>query len=151
MPNLTFQPEADRYYAQGYWRDGDLWSDFARRAAENPDKLALILDDRTFTFDQLRRAAVGVSARLAEGGVEPGDVVILLGRHSIEAAVAMLGCMHRGVVIALSAPAERRRVVPPVASAIGRSFSVVETTSRISRGFSWPTLINATCSPSSAR
>jgi cyclohexanecarboxylate-CoA ligase len=100
MPTLTFQPEADRYYAEGYWRDGDLWSDFARRAREHPHKPALILDDRAFTFDQLRRAAVGVSLRLAEGGVEPGDVVILLGRHSIEAAVAMLGCMHRGVVIA---------------------------------------------------
>ena len=47
-----------------------------------------------------RRAAVGVSARLADGGVKPGDVVILLGRHSIEAAVAMLGCLHRGVVLA---------------------------------------------------
>jgi acyl-coenzyme A synthetase/AMP-(fatty) acid ligase len=100
MPTLKFQPEADRYYAEGYWRDGDLWSDFARRAEESPDKPALILDDRTFTFDQLRRAAVGVSVRLAEGGVNPGEVVILLGRHSIEAAVAMLGCMHRGVVIA---------------------------------------------------
>ena len=100
MSTLTFQPEADRYYAEGYWRDGDLWSDFARRAAENPEKPALILDDRTFTFDQLRRAAAGVSLRLAEGGVKAGDVVILLGRHSIEAAVAMLGCMHRGVVIA---------------------------------------------------
>jgi acyl-CoA synthetase (AMP-forming)/AMP-acid ligase II len=100
MPTVTFQPEADSYYAQGYWRDGDLWSDFARRAEENPDKPALILDDRVFTFDQLRRAAVGISVRLAEGGVQPGDVVILLGRHSIEAAVAMLGCMHRGVVIA---------------------------------------------------
>ncbi|MBV9417333.1 MAG: AMP-binding protein, partial [Solirubrobacterales bacterium] len=100
MPTLKFQPEADRYYAEGYWRDGDLWSDFARRAQEHPQKAALILDDRTFTFDQLRRAAVGVSVRLAEGGVKTGDVVILLGRHSIEAAVAMLGCMHRGVVIA---------------------------------------------------
>jgi cyclohexanecarboxylate-CoA ligase len=100
MSTLTFQPEADRYYAEGYWRDGDLWSDFARRAKENPQKPALILDDRAFTFDQLRRAAVGVSVRLAQGGVEPGDVVILLGRHSIEAAVAMLGCLHRGVVIA---------------------------------------------------
>jgi acyl-coenzyme A synthetase/AMP-(fatty) acid ligase len=100
MPTLKFQPEADRYYAAGYWRDGDLWSDFARRAEENPEKPALILDDRTFTFDQLRRAAVGVSVRLAEGGVKSGEVVILLGRHSIEAAVAMLGCMHRGVVIA---------------------------------------------------
>jgi acyl-coenzyme A synthetase/AMP-(fatty) acid ligase len=100
MPTLKFQPEADRYYSEGYWRDGDLWSDFARRAEESPQKPALILDDRTFTFDQLRRAAVGVSGSLAEGGVEPGDVVVLLGRHSIEAAVAMLGCMHRGVVIA---------------------------------------------------
>ncbi len=100
MPTLKFQPEADRYYADGYWRDGDLWSDFARRAAQSPDKPALILDDRVFTFDQLRRAAAGVSVRLAEAGIEPGDVVILLGRHSIEAAVAMLGCMHRGVVIA---------------------------------------------------
>ena len=26
--------------------------------------------------------------------------MILLGRHSIEAAVAMLGCLHRGVVLA---------------------------------------------------
>jgi acyl-coenzyme A synthetase/AMP-(fatty) acid ligase len=100
MSTLRFQPEADRYYAEGYWRDGDLWGDFARRAEERPDKPALILDDRTFTFDQLRRAAVGVSVALGEGGAEPGDVVILLGRHSIEAAVAMLGCMHRGVVIA---------------------------------------------------
>jgi cyclohexanecarboxylate-CoA ligase len=100
MATLTFQPEADRYYAEGYWHDGDLWSDFARRAEEAPQKPALILDDRAFTFDQLRRAAVGVSVRLADGGITPGDVVILLGRHSIEAAVAMLGCMHRGVVIA---------------------------------------------------
>ena len=52
------------------------------------------------TYAQLRRAAVGVSTRLADGGIEPGEVVILLGRHSIEAAVAMLGCLHRGVVLA---------------------------------------------------
>ena len=41
-----------------------------------------------------------MSRRLADGGVQPGEVVILLGRHSIEAAVAMLGCLHRGVVLA---------------------------------------------------
>src|SRR5436305_1458593 len=67
MPSLKFQPEADRYYAEGYWRDGDLWTDFARRAEASPQKPALILEDRTFTFDQLRRAAAGVSVRLAEG------------------------------------------------------------------------------------
>src|SRR4051812_43186453 len=41
-----------------------------------------------------------LSPGLAEGGVGGGEVVILLGRHSIEAAVAMLGCLHRGVVLA---------------------------------------------------
>jgi cyclohexanecarboxylate-CoA ligase len=100
MTTLMFQPEAERYYAEGYWRSGDLWTHFAARAEANPNKLALVLDDRKVTYDELRRAAEGVSIRLAEGHVEPGDVVILLGRHSIEAAVAMLGCLHRGVVLA---------------------------------------------------
>ena len=99
-PTLTFQPEADRYYAEGHWRSGDLWEDFDRRVDEHPGKAALILDDRAVTFEELRRAAIGVSRRLADGGVQPGEVVILLGRHSIEAALAMLGCLHRGVVLA---------------------------------------------------
>ena len=100
MTTLSFQPDADRYYAEGHWRPGDLWDDFAARAHAQPDKLALVLDDRRVTYDELRRAAVALSARLAARSVQPGDVVVLLGRHSIEAAVAMLGCLHRGVVLA---------------------------------------------------
>src|ERR687893_700404 len=100
MSTLSFQPEADRYYAEGYWRPGALWGDSAARAHAAPDKVALILDDRRITYDELRRAAVGLSARLAAADVEPGNVVLLLGRHSIEAAVALLGCLHRGVVLA---------------------------------------------------
>ena len=65
-----------------------------------PSKVALILDDRKVTFDELRRAAIGISNKLADGNVGPGDVVVMLGRHSIEAAVAMLGCLHRGAVLA---------------------------------------------------
>jgi hypothetical protein len=84
----------------GYWRSGDLWGDFAARAEAQPDKVALVLDDRQVTYAELRRAAVALSARLAAGSVKAGDVVILLGRHSIEATVALLGCLHRGVVLA---------------------------------------------------
>src|SRR4051812_17934354 len=97
---LRFQPEADRYYAEGHWRPGDLWEDFAARAHALPGKVALVLDDRRVTYDELRRAAVALSARLAAADVHPGDVVVLLGRHSLEAAVALLGCLHRGVVLA---------------------------------------------------
>ena len=97
---LAFQQEAERYYAEGYWRKGDLWSEFDARAHEHADRVALMLDDRRVTYAELRRAALAVSKRLADIQIEPGEVVILLGRHSIEAAVAMLGCLHRGVVLA---------------------------------------------------
>src|SRR3954468_23759750 len=97
---LAFQPDADRFYAEGYWRSGDLWEDVAARAQEHPDRVAMVLGDREVRYDELRRAAVGVSRRLAAAGGARGDVVILLGRHSIEAVVAMLGCLHRGVVLA---------------------------------------------------
>ena len=53
------------------------------------------------TYEELRRAAIGVSSSGSRTAASsPGEVVILLGRHSIEAAVAMLGCLHRGVVLA---------------------------------------------------
>jgi cyclohexanecarboxylate-CoA ligase len=97
---LAFQPEAERYYAEGYWRDGDLWQEFDARAREHLDRIALVLENRRVTYAELRRAALAVSHRLAGLDIEPGEVVILLGRHSIEAAVAMLGCLHRGTVLA---------------------------------------------------
>jgi acyl-CoA synthetase (AMP-forming)/AMP-acid ligase II len=100
MSTLRFQPAADRFYAEGHWRPGDLWGDFAARAASAPEKPALVLDDRTVTYRELRRGAVALSARLAAAGVRPGDVVVLLGRHSIESVVALLAGLHRGAVLA---------------------------------------------------
>jgi acyl-CoA synthetase (AMP-forming)/AMP-acid ligase II len=100
MSTLSFQPEADRYYAEGHWRDGDLWDEFAARAAAVPDKVALILSERDVTYDELRRAAVALSARLGALSAQPGDAVVLIGRHSVAAVVALLGCLHRGLVVA---------------------------------------------------
>jgi cyclohexanecarboxylate-CoA ligase len=100
MSTLRFQPEAARFYAEGHWRSGDLWEDFAARAAARAGAIALVLEERAVTYDELRRAAVAFSARLAAAGVRPGDAVVLLGRHSIEAAVAVLGGLHRGAVLA---------------------------------------------------
>ena len=58
---LAFQPEAERFYAEGYWRSGDLWEDVAARAQEHPDRVAMVLGDRRVRYDELCRAAVGVS------------------------------------------------------------------------------------------
>ena len=98
MSTLAFQPDAARYYAEGYWRAGDLWDEFAHSARINPTKHALRVGEQSISYDELRRAATGFSARLATSGVRRGDVVLLLGRNSIEAAVALLGCLHLGAV-----------------------------------------------------
>src|SRR3954451_15271541 len=55
---LAFQPEAERYYAQGYWRDGDLWGDFDARSREHAERVALVLEHRAVTYGELRGAAV---------------------------------------------------------------------------------------------
>src|ERR1700757_3407986 len=100
MVTLAFQPDAERYYAEGHWRGGDLWSEFAARAAASPDKTALQIADDAITYGELERAAIALSARLAAQGVGPADVVLLLGRHSLEAAAALLACLHLGAVAA---------------------------------------------------
>ena len=93
-------PETAGYYAQGYWRHEDMWQDFEARLARHHDKTALICAGTRMSFGELRHAAVALSARLAGEGVSPGDVVGLSGRHSIEAVVALMACVHLGVVIA---------------------------------------------------
>jgi cyclohexanecarboxylate-CoA ligase len=100
MSTLAFQPDADRYYAEGYWREGDLWGEFDRAASAQRAKVAVRAGGAAITYDELRRAAVALSARLAAGGVNAGDVVLLFGRNSIEAAVALVACFHRGAVAA---------------------------------------------------
>jgi acyl-coenzyme A synthetase/AMP-(fatty) acid ligase len=100
MSILAFQPDAGRYYAEGYWRPDDLWSEFAARASLAPAKTALIVGERHISYAGLERAAVTFSGRLAAHAIGPGDVVLLLGRNGIEAAVALLACFHRGAVAA---------------------------------------------------
>ncbi len=104
MQTRKREPEAQVYYERGFWRREDLWQDFDAIAGERPDKVALDCRDATLTFGELRHAAAALSARLARAGVAPGDVVGLCGRHSIEAVIALMACVHRGAVLALVPP-----------------------------------------------
>ena len=100
MSILAFQPAADRFYAEGHWRPGDLWEEFAARVSADRDKTALNAGEDSITYGELEHAAGAFSAALALSDVRAGDVVLLLGRNSLEAAIALLGCFHRGAVAA---------------------------------------------------
>lgn len=100
MTLLTFQPDAGRFYTDGHWRAGDLWGEFAVQASAAPGKTALIVGEQRISYAGLERAAIALSARLAADSIAPGDVVVLLGRHSVEAVTALLACFHLGAVAA---------------------------------------------------
>jgi cyclohexanecarboxylate-CoA ligase len=100
MLSRANEPEARRYYAEGFWRAEDLWTDFRARAAEQSHKVAFTCLGRSLTYAELERAAIALSARLAAQAVDRGDVVAMLGRNSLEAAVCMTACLHRGAIVA---------------------------------------------------
>ncbi len=96
-------PEAirARYYAAGYWRDQDLWSSFEDVVAGNTGRTAFIDGDRQLTFDELHSQAARFGRALRASGILPGEVVAVHGRHGLESTIAIMGCAHAGVVVAL--------------------------------------------------
>jgi acyl-CoA synthetase (AMP-forming)/AMP-acid ligase II len=108
---MTVAPEAARfalpeslraaYYDAGYWRDGDLWSSFEAVVTANPDATAFVDGDRSLTFGELCLEAERLGRALRASGLEPGEVAAVHGRHGLASAIAIMGCAHAGVVVAL--------------------------------------------------
>ncbi len=65
MSTLAFQPDAERYYSEGYWRAGDLWGEFVRSASAQPAKHAVHVDEQQH---QLRRASTCGDRSLGAAG-----------------------------------------------------------------------------------
>jgi fatty-acyl-CoA synthase len=80
---------------------------FLDRTAEiYPDRLALIDDDRRFTWGDVRQRCVATAAALVRLGVKPGDVVSVLAPNTAEMfeahfAVAMAGAVLNTINIRL--------------------------------------------------
>jgi fatty-acyl-CoA synthase len=73
---------------------------FLDRTAEvYPDRLALIDDDRRFTWAQVRARCRGLAAGLQKHGVKPGDVVSILAPNTAEMFEAHFGVAMAGAVL----------------------------------------------------
>lgn len=73
-------------------------------AAANPEKIALIQDERQISYDALDAAMDRVAAALQHDGVAPGESVAICAATSIEYACAFLGALRAGVAVAPIAP-----------------------------------------------
>ncbi len=64
-----------------------------------PYKTALICDDRTVTYTQLRRRALSLAAHLRDRGLSKGDRVALLMPNCIEFVVSYFACTAAGFIV----------------------------------------------------
>jgi acyl-CoA synthetase (AMP-forming)/AMP-acid ligase II len=89
------------YYEEGYWTHKDFWSHFDDVATQRGEYIALIDGDRKVTFAELRARAIQFAGALNNTDIRPNEVVIIHGRHAIEAVISILGCAYAGVIPAL--------------------------------------------------
>ncbi|MGN0613443.1 MAG: amino acid adenylation domain-containing protein, partial [Porcipelethomonas sp.] len=69
---------------------------FSEQAAKTPDKIALVFEDKQFTYKQLDEMSNSLAHYLREKGVKPNDVVPIIAKRSWHIIVAMLGILKAG-------------------------------------------------------
>jgi len=70
-----------------------------RALRDTPAALALVDPHRSLTYAALDAASARVASALAHRGLHPGDRVALVLRGSLDAAVCLVACLRRGLVI----------------------------------------------------
>jgi acyl-CoA synthetase (AMP-forming)/AMP-acid ligase II len=119
---------------------GPLYDLLHRGAEHGPDRPALSWDDHTFTYEQLRGAAVALAETLEASGLAPGDRVAIVAPNVPALVIAMFASWRAGAV-----------AVPVSARLRGHDLSValelVEATVVVSiadhHGFSFSALLAA--------
>ncbi len=79
-----------------YPRDKCVHELFSEQAAKSPDKIALVFEDKKFTYKQLDEMSNSLAHYLREKGVKPNDVVPIIAKRSWHIIVAMLGVLKAG-------------------------------------------------------
>jgi long-chain acyl-CoA synthetase len=80
-----------------------LLDEFLQSAAAGPDDPCIHYFERTFSFREIHRMALGLSAALADMGIEPGDRVIIVMQNIPQAVIAFVAVwMRRAVVVPLN-------------------------------------------------
>jgi amino acid adenylation domain-containing protein/thioester reductase-like protein len=78
------------------WPAGTVTGLLADQVARTPDLTALVAADATLTYAELAERVGRVAGLLADHGVRPGDVVMLLLPRTSDAVVALFAALHVG-------------------------------------------------------
>jgi len=78
---------------------------FHQRADEHPDRIAVADPHGAWSYAELRRRASRIARRLADAGLEPGEVVAILAQRSAALVAAVYGTLEAGGAFLLMDPA----------------------------------------------
>ncbi len=140
-PRQVWPPEfAARYRAAGWWR-GETFGGFLRqRAAEHPDRLAVVGGADRWTYAELLARAERAAGGWQALGLQPGDRVIVQMPNVAVFLPAVFGLFLAGLVPVYALPAHRQTELAHFARRSGaRGLVTVER----HEGFDYPALARA--------
>ncbi|RLN79822.1 hypothetical protein BBJ28_00013956 [Nothophytophthora sp. Chile5] len=87
-------------------QDKTVWTVMEQRAAEHPEKPALIcgLTERTLTFAEVYQQANQICAGLAALGIKKGDIVLLHSFNCMEYPIVFMALSRLGAISSASSP-----------------------------------------------
>ncbi|HKV07632.1 MAG TPA: amino acid adenylation domain-containing protein, partial [Thermoanaerobaculia bacterium] len=100
--------------ARAYPRERPLHGFFEEQAARAPERLAVVVGDRSLTYGEIERQANRLARHLAAQGVRPGDNVGVCLERTPELVVALFGVLKAGaayVPMEPSYPAARKEYI----------------------------------------
>ena len=110
--NLVLEQFNETYVE--YPREKCVHELFTEQAKKTPDKIALVFEEKKFTYKQLDEMSNSLAYYLREKGVKRNDIVPIIARRSWHIIIAMLGVMKAGGVylpIADNYPEQRIREI----------------------------------------
>ncbi|MDG1197180.1 MAG: AMP-binding protein [Actinomycetota bacterium] len=129
-----------KYYQNGWWRDETLLDDFLAKAAENPERPALVSyaagQDKPIrhTYGELELLSRRCAAALIDLGVEKDEAVSVQLPNSWEFPALTYGIMRAGAIANPLVPIFRSREIEFI---LGRTKSRVLVVPNIYRGFDY--------------
>lgn len=100
--------------------------DLLNRSVESdPNRLAVLFENRAITYSQLMSAALRVSERLRSAGVKPGARVLMYAPNCPEFLSVYLGCAHAGAIFTPVNTAFRAREIAYVLENAGAEVAFV--------------------------
>ena len=108
-PTIARWPNAlaERYRQDGYWRGIPLGDLLRNSAAHYPNHIAVVDDDRSWTYQQLDRAADELAAGLSQLGIQSGDKVVVQLPNVGELPQLIFALFRLGAVPVFALPAHR--------------------------------------------